>query len=69
MSWLKKLMGNKTNDEVADSYNTKPTTDEERRAILNKEKQEATDKGEAWVGVLDTQINPDNIKNGFFELD
>ena len=69
MSWLKKLMGNKTDDEVADSYNTKPTTDEERRAILNKEKQEATDKGEAWVGVLDTQINPDNIKNGFFELD
>ena len=51
---------------VADSYDT---TEQKRRAILAQEKQEATDKGEAWVGVLDTQINPDNIKNGFFELD
>ena len=51
---------------VADSYDT---TEQKRRAILAQEKQEATDKGEAWVGVLDTQLNPDNIKNGFFELD
>ena len=25
--------------------------------------------GKPWVAVLDTQVNPDNIKNGFFELD
>ena len=47
----------------------KETTEDKRRAILAKEKEEATTKGEAWVAVLDTQINPDNIKNGFFELD
>ena len=46
-----------------------PTTEEQRRAILQKEKEEATAKGEAWVAVLDTQVNPENIKNGFFELD
>ena len=32
-------------------------------------KERATAKGEAWVSVLDTKVNPDNIRNGFFELD
>ena len=32
-------------------------------------KEEATKKGEPWVGVLDTKVNPENIRNGFFELD
>ena len=43
--------------------------EEERRSVLAKEKEIATKKGKAWVAVLDTQINPDNIRNGFFELD
>ena len=47
----------------------KLSPEEERRAVLAKEKEEATKKGEPWVGVLDTKVNPDNIKNGFFELD
>ena len=47
-----------------------PKSDEEkRRDILQKEKEQATKDGKPWVGVLDTQVNPDNIKNGFFELD
>jgi hypothetical protein len=46
-----------------------PTNEDERRAVLDKEKEVATKKGEAWVAVIDTQVNPDNIKNGFFELD
>jgi hypothetical protein len=33
------------------------------------EKERATKKGESWVSVLDTKVNPDNIRNGFFELD
>ena len=37
--------------------------------FLMKEKEEATKSGEAWVAVLDTKINEDNIRNGFFELD
>ena len=48
---------------------TEKTTEEQRREILAKEKQEATANGKPWVAVLDTQINPDDIKNGFFELD
>jgi len=32
-------------------------------------KERATARGEPYVAVLDTKINPDNIRNGFFELD
>ena len=32
-------------------------------------KERATAKGEPWVQVLDTKVNPDNVRNGFFELD
>ena len=45
------------------------TAEEQRRAILEKEKQQANKRKEPWVAVLDTHINPDNIRNGFFELD
>jgi len=67
MNWFNKLLGKK--EEVVQEETPAKTTEDERRAILEKEKQEATARGEAWVAVLDTQINPDNIKNGFFELD
>jgi len=32
-------------------------------------KERATAKGEPYISVLDTKVNPDNIRNGFFELD
>jgi hypothetical protein len=32
-------------------------------------KDRATALNEPWVSVLDTKVNPDNIRNGFFELD
>jgi hypothetical protein len=32
-------------------------------------KERATLKGEPWVGVLNTHVNQDNVRNGFFELD
>jgi hypothetical protein len=32
-------------------------------------KEQATARGEPWVAVLDTHVNKDNIRNGFFELD
>lgn len=32
-------------------------------------KERATRKKEPWVAVLDTHVNKDNIRNGFFELD
>jgi len=50
----------------------------ERAASLAQEQEElakltpkerANRKKEPWVGVLNTHINSDNIRNGFFELD
>jgi hypothetical protein len=32
-------------------------------------KDRATRKKEPWVGVLNTHVNQDNVRNGFFELD
>jgi hypothetical protein len=40
----------------------------ERLAKLTP-KDRATAKGDPWVAVLDTHVNKDNIRNGFFELD
>ena len=67
MDWWNKLVGNKKTEESAEQVEL--TTEDARRAALDAEKAEATAKGEPWVAVLDTQINPDNIRNGFFELD
>ena len=32
-------------------------------------KERATARNEPWVGVLQTHVNQDNVRNGFFELD
>jgi hypothetical protein len=45
----------------------KALQDEAQAKMTPKERANA--KGEAWVSVLDTHVNKDNIKNGFFELD
>ena len=37
--------------------------------IKQTPKEIATEKKEPWIAVLDTHINKDNIRNGFFELD
>ena len=39
------------------------------RELMEQEKKAATKAKKPWVAVLDTQVNPDNIRNGFFELD
>ena len=67
MKWFNKLLGRK--EEAQEESSVEKTTEEIRRDALDAEKQDATAKGEPWVAVLDTQINPDNIRNGFFELD
>jgi len=47
---------------------TKEAQEAEEIAKLSP-KERATRKGESWVSVLDTHVNKDNIRNGFFELD
>ncbi len=61
---LDKLLGKKAKKDTK-----KLTAEDERRAVLAKEKEEATKNKQPWVGVLDTKVNPENIRNGFFELD
>lgn len=45
--------------------------EEAELALLEKTdpKEYATRKKEPWVNVLDMQVNEENIRNGFFELD
>lgn len=45
-----------------------PKTDAIRLAA-EKEKAAATRRGEPWVGVLNTEFDPENPSAGFFELD
>jgi hypothetical protein len=43
---------------------------QEQEELLNlTPKERATRKNEPWVGVLNTHVNKDNVRNGFFELD
>ena len=71
---------NKVKDKVKDWFNKtvgkkpavkpkKETHEEVRRKTLDLEKAAATKAKQPWVSVIDTQINPKDIKNGFFELD
>jgi hypothetical protein len=45
----------------------KAVKDAEEAKLTPKER--ATAKKEPWVAVLDTKVNKDNVRNGFFELD
>jgi hypothetical protein len=42
---------------------------EEARLAKLSPKELATENKEPWVAVLTTQVNKENIRNGFFELD
>jgi hypothetical protein len=42
---------------------------EEKRIASLTPKELATERKEPWVAVLDTHVNKDNVRNGFFELD
>ena len=66
MGWWNKLVKMQTG---TDTKVKEPTSEEIRRSALENEKAVATKAGKPWVAVLDTQVNEDNIRNGFFELD
>ena len=66
MGWWNKLVRDKKKEQATEEVKT---AEELRREALDAEKAAATEAGEPWVAVLDTQVNPDNIRNGFFELD
>lgn len=37
--------------------------------VIKTPKEIATENKEPWVAVMNTHVNKDNIRNGFFELD
>jgi hypothetical protein len=70
-----KLMQDAINATAAAQQATYLAEEEAKKAAEEAEiaklspKDRATRKKEPWVGVLDTHVNKDNIRNGFFELD
>lgn len=56
-------------DELAEiEANAQRAKEEEALAKLSP-KDRANRRKEPWVSVLDTHVNKDNVRNGFFELD
>lgn len=53
--------------KAAEAAAKKAVKEEELAKLSPKER--ATRKKEPWVGVLQTHVNKENIRNGFFELD
>ena len=57
----------KLEQEAAEAAAKQAKEDEAFAKLSPKER--ATQKGEPWIAVLDTKVNPENPRNGFFELD
>jgi len=51
------------------AMNTAKQAEEAAELAKMTPKQRANKRKEPWVAVLDTHINKENIRNGFFELD
>lgn len=62
----KKILAEKAAEDALKA--AEEAKEKERIAKLTP-KQLATELKEPWVAVLDTHVNKDNIRNGFFELD
>jgi hypothetical protein len=82
--YFKKLMGlDKLEDSIqkaeADLATANQRLEEAEKALKIVQDQEelaklspkdrATRRDEPWVGVLNTHVNKENVRNGFFELD
>lgn len=57
-----------TQERVAAESAAQQARDAEEFAKLSP-KERATKRKEPWVAVLDTHVNKENIRNGFFEMD
>jgi len=65
MGWWNKIVRDKKAEEEKAKF------EKEKLEFLKKKdpKEYATKRKEPWVSVLDVQVNEENIRNGFFELD
>jgi len=82
--FIKKIMGldkieesiQKAEQDLAEANAKLVAVEKERQLALEQEaliklspKDRATKLKEPWVAVLNTHVNKDNVRNGFFELD
>ena len=68
--FIKRVFGiDKIEEEAKAAQETAKKLEEKLTEITKTPKEIATEKKEPWVAVLDTHVNPENIRNGFFELD
>lgn len=83
-NWLKRITGIQAIEDAKEQANAERAVAEklanqaiaaaaeakelEQRA-KETPKERATAMGEPWVAVLDTHVNKENVRNGFFELD
>jgi len=54
---------------IAELQEQKLEAEKQAKLAAMNPKEQATANGEPWINVLDVKVNPDNIRNGFFELD
>ena len=75
--WLKKVTGLKKIEEEKERLVVEAALASARAEAAKKEeemakmtpKERATARGEPYIAVLETHVNKDNLRNGFFELD
>lgn len=56
-------------EAVKEAERIKAEAEEAAETAKLTPKERATRKKEPWVGVLETHVNKENLRNGFFELD
>ena len=70
MKWLEKITGlDKLKAEAEATLAKAKELEEQAELKTLSEKERATRKKEPWVGVVETHVNKENVRNGFFELD
>lgn len=57
------------NKRLEDAEKAQKLAQEQEEIAKLGPKDKATRLKEPWVGVLNTHVNKDNVRNGFFELD
>ena len=75
--WIKKVTGLKKIEEEKERLVVEAALASARAEAAKKEeelakmtpKERATAKGEPYIAVLETHVNKENLRNGFFELD
>ena len=67
--FFKDITGITAKEEELAAEKAHIANEEEKLLQKTDPKAYATRKKQPWVNVLDMQVNEDNIRNGFFELD